>query len=156
MKSQNYWTTRNLESSLDPQYIPLFQRVALGPVATALSYSLLEMQKLGPHPRSNELESALLQDPQVVWMHTCNLSSSAVTLLSLRSTHLACRQFSGGVWESELLCPLVGWVPGYHAYPWRKAGSQTMWTDCWGRKSIKALLWEQGMNDGQANQKIFL
>ena len=48
---------------------PLLQNMALAPAASASPKSL---QDLGPHLRSNELESALVQDPQVVCVHICN------------------------------------------------------------------------------------
>ena len=131
---------------------PLTSKCGPWTVASASIRPVRNADSRTPSPPFHELESALLQDPQVVCTHICISSPSAVLFPEFEKHSFSLQMVSGGIWTSELLWPWVGWVPGWHAHPRKKPGSQTMWTDSWGIKSIKVLLSEkQGMDGGQGN-----
>lgn len=66
--------------------------------------------------------------PRWFLMHIC-IPFSVVSSPEFEKHSFNLQMVSGGIRKSELLWPLVGWVPGWHAHLWRKAGSQAMWTD---------------------------
>lgn len=105
------------------------------------------MQNLGPHLKFNELESALLQDPQMVCMQICILLSSARTSPEFQKHSSSLQPISGGIQTSEVLWPLEEGVPGWLAHTWGKGGPQTMWTESSGIKSVKGALLRRTGNE---------